>query len=152
MTNPKKRRTTPHVCQHCGQEFAARVDDIKQGKAKFCSVLCVRRGKPVHTQKSRIARVCKWKLKMKAAAFEHYGGPKCSCCGESQMIMLTIDHINMDGNAHRKEIGKTARDIYIWLRRNNYPAGFRVLCFNCNFAAFWNGGVCPHTESNAQAE
>lgn len=56
--------------------------------------------------------------------------------------MLTIDHMNNDGAAHRREIGN--RRIYEWLERNGYPSGFQVLCFNCNMARHLNGGECPH--------
>ncbi len=45
---------------------------------------------------------------------------------------LTIDHINNDGAAHRKEIGEGGTNFYRWLRKNNYPLGFRTLCWNCN--------------------
>lgn len=30
-----------------------------------------------------------------------------------------------------------------WLRRNNYPNGFQVLCHNCNMAKGFYG-KCPH--------
>ena len=59
--------------------------------------------------------------------------------------MLTIDHVNGDGAAHRKEASmSTSLKLHQWLKRNNYPDGYRVLCFNCNIAAFRNGNVCPH--------
>jgi hypothetical protein len=29
------------------------------------------------------------------------------------------------------------------LRKNNHPPGYRVLCFNCNFAIY-HLGSCPH--------
>jgi hypothetical protein len=32
--------------------------------------------------------------------------------------------------------------VYLWLKREGFPAGFRVLCFNCNHAAHVNGGEC----------
>jgi hypothetical protein len=75
-------------------------------------------------------------------AFDHYGGPQCACCGEGEYEFLTIDHINGDGAAHRRQMG-SRRDIYRWLKQNNYPPGFRVLCMNCNFALGYHG-YCPH--------
>jgi hypothetical protein len=33
--------------------------------------------------------------------------------------------------------------LYLWLKRNNYPTGFRVLCHNCNLAIGFYG-YCPH--------
>ncbi len=77
-----------------------------------------------------------------------YGGPFCACCGESHFSMLTIDHINNDGAAHRAEIGKGKKNVgsrlYQWLITNKYPTGFQVLCFNCNSSKHVNGGVCEH--------
>jgi len=74
--------------------------------------------------------------------------PICECCNESCLIMLTIDHINGNGNQHRiKETnGRGADTFYRWLRNNNYPAEYRVLCFNCNISAYHNNGICSHTQ------
>jgi len=33
--------------------------------------------------------------------------------------------------------------LYVWLIRNNYPAAFQTLCFNCNMAKYKNT-KCPH--------
>ena len=65
-------------------------------------------------------------------AINHYskGTMKCACCDCSKYVALTIDHMNNNGNEHREEIGHSA--IYRWLRKNNYPEGYQVLCYNCN--------------------
>ena len=34
--------------------------------------------------------------------------------------------------------------MYEWIKRNNYPDGFQVLCWNCNSGKGANGGICPH--------
>jgi hypothetical protein len=71
---------------------------------------------------------------LKAETMQAYGG-KCTCCGETILDFLTIDHIENDGAKKRKEekcgLGGT---LYRWLKRNNYPKDFQVLCFNCNFS------------------
>ena len=74
---------------------------------------------------------------------DHYGA-FCACCGEVDRTFLTVDHVNNDGAEHRKSIGKGGRRLYMWLRRNNYPVGFQLLCFNCNLGKARNKGVCPH--------
>lgn len=51
-----------------------------------------------------------------------------------------IDHINGGGTKHRKQIGS---HIYNWIKNNEFPEGFQVLCFNCNLAKGFYG-VCPH--------
>lgn len=86
--------------------------------------------------------------KLKLAVFEAYGGAKCVCCGETTHEFLTIDHKNGGGNKHRRELFGTApgtgRYFYRWLRDNEYPPGYQVLCFNCNIAKHMFG-ACPHT-------
>jgi hypothetical protein len=78
---------------------------------------------------------------------KHYGN-KCACCGEETYQFLSIDHVENNGAKHRKEIGY-GRNIYFWLKKNNYPSGFQVLCFNCNLAkGHW--GFCPHNNKHGQ--
>lgn len=67
---------------------------------------------------------------IKYKVFSYYG-LSCAWCGQTNQILLTIDHIKNDGSKHRKEIGST---IYRWLIRNNMPEGFQTLCYNCNSA------------------
>ena len=84
--------------------------------------------------------------KRRKQVLDHYGG-KCVCCGETIYEFLTFDHINGGGNKHRKEIkGPMER----WLKINNYPKEFQVLCYNCN-SAKGHHGKCPH-ESQAGLE
>lgn len=83
-----------------------------------------------------------WKLKIEV--WENYGGAVCSCCGIIEREFLTIDHINGGGGKHRKELRASgSQHIYQWLKKNNYPEGYRVLCMNCNFS-FGMYGFCPH--------
>ena len=76
-----------------------------------------------------------------------YGGA-CSCCGELELMFLTLDHVNDDGaDSRREHVG------HIWAyrdaRRRGYPDDYRLLCINCNFGRHRNGGVCPHEEHRA---
>jgi hypothetical protein len=54
---------------------------------------------------------------------------ECENCRESYMEFLAVDHINGKGRSHTASVG----NLYAWLKRNNFPEGFRVLCHNCNF-------------------
>jgi hypothetical protein len=91
----------------------------------------------------------KSRYKLRFSLLSHYSKGKmvCACCGEDHIEFLTIDHVNGGGNAHRRSIGngRTASGdvFYYWLRDNNYPPGFQVLCHNCNHAKTACGG-CPH--------
>lgn len=78
----------------------------------------------------------------KLRVFNAYGGVQCACCGESNHEYLTLDHVNNDGAAHRKELN--GKPIYHWLCRNGFPPGFQVLCMNCNRSKHDYGGVCWH--------
>lgn len=90
-------------------------------------------------------------FKFKISAFAAYGGNRCSCCGESEISFLGIDHINGGGIAHRKITGAGSL-LYRWLRKNGYPEGYRVLCHNCNLGRSINGGVCPHISKIVRKE
>lgn len=69
-------------------------------------------------------------------------GTECECCCESIKEFLTIDHIGGGGGEHRKQI--VGIKFYNWLLSPGIPrAGFRILCFNCNFAIRF-GDPCPH--------
>lgn len=82
--------------------------------------------------------------KIKGYVIDHYGG-KCACCGENNLGLLTIDHTNGGGNQHRLMTGcGLGVRFYRWLRDNEFPLDFRVLCFNCNDGRRVNNGVCPH--------
>ena len=85
----------------------------------------------------------------KASAIDAYGGV-CDCCGEDDIRFLTIDHINNDGAEHRRQIGNGGVTLYNWLKKNDWPEGFRVLCANCNLGRHWNGGTCPHHDPLAK--
>jgi hypothetical protein len=83
-----------------------------------------------------------------AEMFQAYGGARCACCGETERTFLSIDHINNDGAAHRREAfgrkevgGATLAQL---LRKQGFPEGFQILCMNCNMGKARNGGICPH--------
>lgn len=85
----------------------------------------------------------KWQEKLRNDVFSHYG-MVCACCGEAHPEFLSIDHINGGGNKHRRELKCSGQGIYIWLRKNGYPDGFRTLCMNCNWASRGKNRCCPH--------
>jgi hypothetical protein len=83
---------------------------------------------------------------LKLEILVRYSGnpPKCFCCNETLIEFLTIDHINGGGNQHREKINiKGGNTFYRWLKKNNYPEGYRIACLNCNFS-LGHYGYCPH--------
>lgn len=87
--------------------------------------------------------------RLRLEVLSHYCGgkaPSCSCCGENHYEFMAIDHVNGGGNKHRKEIEKqkgSRINMYRWLKANNFPEGYRILCHNCNQARGFYG-ACPH--------
>jgi hypothetical protein len=106
---------------------------------RYCSTGC---RDAVLDERRRVARKAS-----RSEALRAYGGetPNCACCGEDQLLFLALDHVDGGGRQHRKETG--GGGFYAWLRRHGYPAGFQVLCHNCNMGRQLNGGICPHQRS-----
>lgn len=108
---------------------------------------------------SEKARGREYWAKLKHEVFLAYGGAKCACCGETEEAFLSIDHVFNDGAKHRLEISKPLKNgkgrtggTLLWLKNHNFPAGFQILCMNCNFGKSKNGGICPHKKPNLQSK
>ena len=67
----------------------------------------------------------------KEIVINHYTNGKncCDLCGITNLVVLTVDHINGNGNKHRSTL--KGQHIHAWLIKNNFPDGYRILCFNC---------------------
>jgi hypothetical protein len=88
----------------------------------------------------------KHREQLRHRVLEHYskGTFQCACCGDAHLIFLCLDHVAGGGNIHRAQVtGKRTGSVYPWIVKNGFPDGFRVLCFNCNYA-FARLGFCPH--------
>lgn len=82
---------------------------------------------------------------LKNEVFNIYGNGNCCCCGEREISFLSIEHVGGGGRKHRKALGIPGGDsFYKWLKDNNFPDGYEVLCMNCQFGRSHNGGICPH--------
>lgn len=77
-------------------------------------------------------------------------GNKCSCCGESNPLFLSIDHVNNDGykirprNRNGNRSGTFSGHYYAQIIKAGFPKDLQLLCYNCNCGKARNGGVCPH--------
>src|SRR5690242_9253252 len=58
--------------------------------------------------------------RLKAAVIEAYGG-KCECCGETEPLFLTIDHINGNGGERRKAGEGGGGALYFQLKKRGFP-------------------------------
>ncbi len=78
-------------------------------------------------------------IKAKMNFVEMYG-KACSCCGESIMEFLTIEHILGQSGVKNKEKSTKA---YIKATKEYRPDLYEILCYNCNNAK-GQYGRCPH--------
>ena len=134
----KRRRRQMGLCVHCGKTAPA-------SSRSMCQT-CLRKYRDWnhvsgHRERERVRKVAT-RQALKIAVLAAYGGSVCTCCGETQLMFLTIDHVDNKGCQHRKSV--PSRDLYDWLKDNGFPPGFQVLCWNCNHGKHLNGGVCPH--------
>lgn len=99
-------------------------------------------------REERLIKSKEWYKKTRLEALQAYGGlsPRCAWCGENKLEFLTFHHKDDNGKEHRKEIGGSAKLPY-WLKKNNYPKGIEILCWNCNTAhTFYN--YSPNRKEN----
>jgi hypothetical protein len=121
-------------CARCGTAFVGSMD-----QRRYCSDACMKA--------STVDRRAAAHQRYRYEALAHYSAtpePSCSCCGETIWMFLALDHIDGGGHEQRKKLG--GGGFWAWLRNNDYPPGFRVLCHNCNYGRHLNGGACPHEE------
>lgn len=123
------------------QEYRKKHPDFVE-KSNYKTKLYMReiRKDPVIRQK-HLDRCREWGINLKYEVLAHYSGeqPKCIKCGFSDIRALCIDHIYNDGAKERKEIkphnkhrGIGSKTFYSWIRKNNFPPRYQVLCANCN--------------------
>lgn len=58
---------------------------------------------------------------------------ECKWCGENDIVVLTLDHVNGDGKKDREQYGNGIA-LYRHLKKSGYPdaAKYQVLCASCN--------------------
>lgn len=84
------------------------------------------------------------RAKIKLATLTYYSTtlrPSCNCCRVEDIDVLCIDHIEGGGKKHREQVGIGAGwKFYEWLRKQGFPDGYQVLCFNCNIKKYLRRG------------
>lgn len=142
---------TTRRCLSCNELKAG--TDFYRGNAK-CKACVISRVASYQSRHRAWVREWnkRWADRLRMEVLSHYSGgvPRCRCCGEREVAFLTIDHAKNDGAADRRR-GLRAHRLWSRLRRQSFPDGFRVLCYNCNCAkgAY---GMCPHERRERRAE
>ncbi len=150
-SNREKKRAADRICKRCpraatrNSRFCERHAEMaceamrKFREKRIAEGKCVNCGTFILSGTQDRCEECAEKAieyhrKRKIEVMDAYGGPICVGCGLDEVLILQMDHINGGGHKHAKEIGGRGK-IYQWLRKNNFPPGFRVLCPNCNTRA-----------------
>lgn len=79
-------------------------------------------------------------IDLKRRFVKGYGG-KCSCCGESRIEFLSMEHKDKSGMKHRAE--RQVQGAWRDAINAGFPDTYTVLCYNCNQAET-HGRICPH--------
>lgn len=141
--HPERKHIARDLCEKCYRQEPDQ--KIKKHLAYISDKRTIlHRSQAVYqsSKAAKIAYIREQYHKYKGLVFSHYG-KACACCGETEMLFLTIDHVNRDGKQHRAKQGNqlnVLRDIV----KSGFPVSFRILCFNCNSGRQLNGGRCPH--------
>lgn len=146
----RQRLKESGLCQSCGKPrgkyYLCDVCYAKNREQRILHPEWYKNWREAHKQEQNLKHKAKYRER-KLLVFNYYGSI-CICCNEANTTFLTVDHINNDGAAHRRGMKSTtgATDIYLWLIKNNFPADFQILCWNCNEGKRLNNGICPHIE------
>lgn len=129
-----KKTITEKNCKICSEKF-----ESKNKKQLYCPL----------PRKCTIEAEKRRKLRIKILVMSHYckGDPICQCCGEKNIIFLTIDHIipvSRGGDA------RPLTTLIYFLYIQKFPTGYQVLCYNCNMGKRVSE-KCPHIERAAHA-
>lgn len=145
-----KNRTYGSTCTSCGVVLT--LDNAKQrdplsifARCKDC-INSGRRGRSEDArERERENERARWRRNYDAAVnmvAEAQGGKRCACCGEDFPMFMSLDHKNNNGG---KERGHNRNGNGKFIRRilKGDLGDAQLLCTNCNFAKYRNGGVCP---------
>lgn len=94
--------------------------------------------------KEEVSAPARTRRRQRERILSHYG-KICSCCGEADLLKLTIDHVDGGGCKHRKE---SRGNIYKQIIDAGFPSSYRILCANCNHSARMGQGVCTHSRKS----
>jgi hypothetical protein len=145
-----RERVEIQACNNCNEKAKAKqLEKWKIGVCRQCGKSRERRNVSLCNECSEQAtqRSLIYSRNLRYLAIDHYtsGLMRCSNCGWSIFEALEFDHINGNGENHRKtNLG--ARSIARWLIQNEFPNDVQVICGNCHNFKTRNGRLPDVTE------
>lgn len=131
----RRERNEKGLCAYCGAQPKL---EMKIGCGDCSQRHSYLQGNFSRDRKDRTAL---YRKRIRRNVIDKYGG-RCACCGERELLFLTIDHKDGTGFEDRKSFTGTAW--YMHLNRTNLRTDLQVLCYNCNNGREMGGGICPH--------
>jgi len=149
--NPEKYKELNDAWREKNKDKRAIYIAEYRGKNKERVAQWAKNSNEKHKEEIRVRQKA-YVAELRREVLSHYSGGdmQCACCGEKIDEFLTIDHVGGGGAEHRR-LGLRGVAFYLWLKRNEYPDGFRVLCMNCNFSIGIKG-YCPHQKAPVDGE
>jgi len=114
-------------CRPCGSKFyyANKPKQTTEEKAAYMRAYYIK------NKEKADAVASEWRRSKRVETILALGG-RCAACGEDDLVVLDIDHINNNGAAERKATG--CKNVVFLVRRSNYDKSvYQVLCKNCNW-------------------
>ena len=143
---PSSRKYQQYICKSCNRK---RMHDynIKNSEKRrvYARKYYTNNKNKINAYKTRYRQnhpninrksIRKTKDKVRDMVFSHYCKNQVQCirCGYSDIRALSIDHINGNGAKEREKLKINGGYMfYKWLRDNDFPEGYQVLCMNCQF-------------------
>lgn len=159
----KSDKFSMKTCIKCKKEKALDCFGVESkrpdGKKGFCKECASILRKRYYKSELSVARTMKWRKKnyaknlqymanyrrkLKQQVIDGYGG-KCVCCGETEIVFLTLEHLQGDGEKHRGGRNSGSYGAYRDVIKRGFPPECTILCMNCNYAKRGDK-QCPHTK------
>lgn len=122
------------MCERCTKLCNAKTKIYQKKYAKELSVK--QRARYIKNKEKITEEGYKKRLLWRLETLKEYGS-FCNHCGEKNLLVLQIDHINGGGRQERINTSASS-NIYLFLKRKGFPKdNYQLLCANCN----WSKGI-----------
>jgi hypothetical protein len=133
------------VCEKCAKKrYKNSKIAATRNKAKMCCHSCRQptNGKTLcqSCHDNQIVRMRDARKRNKILIYNHFGG-KCEHCGETDIRVMTLDHVDNDGAIDKKSDSGKKQITTAWYVKlvrlinsnKSFPRKLQMLCYNCHF-------------------
>lgn len=135
INTPPRSKSHMHTCKECDRIIHNNI--ARRRRHKYQNEMRTYSRERYYKQRDKALAMChNYDKRLRNEIISYYSPTmECALCGFNDVDALTVDHINGNGSKHLSNIGvkKGGRAFFLWLKRNSFPEGFRILCQNCQF-------------------